>query len=134
MIEYTKYQWIDQHNHDAFQWARNAQNIFFYDNELKNIYSLREKISHLIFFQLSISYLCFNSYQCSRFSYPPHQFLLSLYYFLLSQYTYLNFEITNIKFQFISFLIIINRLIYLVIWIRIIISSSDSSWTSFFYL
>ena len=52
MIEYTKYQWIDQHNHDAFQWARNAQNIIFYDNELKNIYSLREKHISFNFFSI----------------------------------------------------------------------------------
>ena len=42
MIEYTKYQWIYQKHHDVLQWARNAQNIIRYDNELKFIYLPRE--------------------------------------------------------------------------------------------
>ena len=42
MIEYTKYQWIDQNHYDILQWDRNAQNIIRYDNELKLIYVLRE--------------------------------------------------------------------------------------------
>ena len=35
MIQYTKYQWTDQRNHNVFQCDRNAQNIICYDNELK---------------------------------------------------------------------------------------------------
>ena len=42
IIEYIKYQWIDQRNHYISQWSRNAQNIIRYDNELKSIYLLRE--------------------------------------------------------------------------------------------
>ena len=42
MIEYTKYQWIDQNHYGILQWDRNAQNIIRYDNELKLIYLLRE--------------------------------------------------------------------------------------------
>ena len=42
MIEYTKDQWIDQKHNNVLQWARNAQNNFFYENELKLIYLLRE--------------------------------------------------------------------------------------------
>ena len=42
MIEYTKYQWIDQSHHDVLQWDRNAQHIICYDNELKLINLLRE--------------------------------------------------------------------------------------------
>ena len=42
MIEYTKDQWIDQNHHDVLQWARNAQNILRYENELELIFLLRE--------------------------------------------------------------------------------------------
>ena len=42
MIEYTKDQRIAQKHQDVLQWARNAQNIIRYDNELKLIYLLRE--------------------------------------------------------------------------------------------
>ena len=42
MIEYIKDQWIYQNHHDVLKWARNAQNIICYDNELKLIYLLRE--------------------------------------------------------------------------------------------
>ena len=38
IIEYTKYKWIDKNHHDVLQWARNAQNIICYDNELELIY------------------------------------------------------------------------------------------------
>ena len=42
MVEYTKDQFIDQNRHDVLQWARNAQNIICYDNELKLTYLLIE--------------------------------------------------------------------------------------------
>ena len=42
MIEHTKYQQIDQKYHNVLQWARNAQNIISYNNELKFIYLPRE--------------------------------------------------------------------------------------------
>ena len=42
ITEYTKDQWIDQNYHDVLQWARNAQNIICYDNELKLTYLLIE--------------------------------------------------------------------------------------------
>ena len=42
MIEYTKYQLVDQKHHEIFQWARNAQNIIRYDIELKLINLIRE--------------------------------------------------------------------------------------------
>ena len=32
IIEYTKYQWIDQKYYNVLQWARNAENIICYDN------------------------------------------------------------------------------------------------------
>ena len=41
MIEYTKDQWIDQNHHAVLKWARNAQNIIRYENELKLINLLR---------------------------------------------------------------------------------------------
>ena len=42
MIEHTKDQQIDQKHNNVLQWARNAQNNIFYENELKLIYLLRE--------------------------------------------------------------------------------------------
>ena len=42
MIEYTKYQWIDQKHHNVFQWSRNDQNNIRYDNKLKFNYLIRE--------------------------------------------------------------------------------------------
>ena len=58
MIECNEYQWIDQNKNDVLQWDRKAQNIIHYDNELKLIHLLREKISHLENIFLSISTLC----------------------------------------------------------------------------
>ena len=42
MIEYTKDQQIDQKQHGVLQWARNAQNVIRYDNELELIHLIRE--------------------------------------------------------------------------------------------
>ena len=42
MIEYTKYQWIDQKHHALLQWDIKSQNMIRYENELKLIYLLRE--------------------------------------------------------------------------------------------
>ena len=42
MIEYTKDKCIDQKHHNLLQWARNAQNILRYENELELIFLLRE--------------------------------------------------------------------------------------------
>ena len=42
MIEYTKYQWIDQKHHDILQWYIKSQNIIHYYNEFKFINLLRE--------------------------------------------------------------------------------------------
>ena len=41
MIECNKDQWIDQKNHNVFQWAINVQNIIRHYNELKLIYLIR---------------------------------------------------------------------------------------------
>ena len=42
MIEYAKYQWIDQNYHDILQLAINDQNIIPPENELKLFYLLIE--------------------------------------------------------------------------------------------
>ena len=42
MIEYTKDQCINKKHPDVLQWARNAQHIIRYDNELKLINLIRE--------------------------------------------------------------------------------------------
>ena len=42
IIEYAKYQWIDQNYHDVLKWAINAQYVICYENELKFIYLIRE--------------------------------------------------------------------------------------------
>ena len=57
MIEYTKYQWVDQKHHDVFRWARNNKDITTQDNELILIYLLRE-------YHISFTNDLFYQYQC----------------------------------------------------------------------
>ena len=76
MIEYTKYQWIDQKHHIILQWARNTQTFIRSDNELKFIYLLKDGI---------ISTLCCNCFQCRNFPIYP-ALLLIFFDFVLSQY------------------------------------------------